>query len=125
GIAFAGIEYYLPLFFDHTATLFDYLPEQAITVTLGDITQAIQRFAQDTHSRYQFLKVDRERPILPPETLFLNEEALFSGFKPFARLALTAGQPHPDFHAAPDVAVARRAEDPVANLRLALRVEQD
>ncbi len=125
GIAFAGIEYYLPLFFEHTATLFDYLPEQAITVTLGDITQAIQRFAQDTHSRYQFLKADRERPILPPETLFLNEEALFSGFKPFSRLALTAGQPHPDFHAAPDVAIIRRADDPVASLRAALQRQQD
>jgi transcription-repair coupling factor (superfamily II helicase) len=73
GIAFAGVEYYLPLFFESTATLFDYLPERAITVTLGDISEAAQRFAHDTHSRYQFLKADRERPVLPPEQLFLNE----------------------------------------------------
>lgn len=117
GIAFAGVEYYLPLFFEQTATLFDYLPEQSFTVTLGDVNQAVQRFAQDTHSRYQFLKSDRERPVLPPEQLFLDEEALFVRLKAFARLVLDAAEPHPDFRPAPNVAVARRAQDPVANLR--------
>ncbi|NYT59801.1 transcription-repair coupling factor [Alcaligenaceae bacterium] len=120
GIAFAGIEYYLPLFFSATATLFDYLPELSITVTLGDINQAIQRFAQDTHSRYQFLKSDRERPVLPPDQLFLNEESLFGHLKSFARLVLTGDKPHPDFQAAPQVAIARRAEDPLASLRALL-----
>src|SRR5690606_20644594 len=48
GIAFAGVEYYLPLFFTQTATLFDYLPDHSLTVTLGDISQAVQRFAVDT-----------------------------------------------------------------------------
>src|SRR5690606_34233542 len=78
GIAFAGVEYYLPLFFEKTATLFDYLPESAITVTIGDPSPVIRSFHQDTYSRYQFLKSDRERPILPPEALFLNEEDVFS-----------------------------------------------
>lgn len=120
GIAFAGVEYYLPLFFAHTATLFDYLPQQSFTVTLGDIHQTVQGFAQDTHSRYQFLKSDRERPVLPPARLFLDEEALFSGLKAFSRLALVEGEPHPDFLSAPNVAVARRADDPLANLRALL-----
>src|SRR5690554_1305208 len=116
GIAFAGVEYYLPLFFTQTATLFDYLPEQSFTVALGDINQAIQRFAQDTHSRYQFLKSDRERPVLPPSQLFLDEQALFAGLKGFARLSLTEGEAHPDFEPAPNVAVARRADDPLAKI---------
>lgn len=124
GIAFAGIEYYLPLFFAQTATLFNYLPEQSLTVTLGDINQAVQRFAHDTHSRYQFLKSDRERPVLPPEQLFLNEEDLFLQLKPFARLALTDETAHPDFQPAPTVAITRRAEDPVANLRALLGKHQ-
>ncbi|MBB5216720.1 transcription-repair coupling factor (superfamily II helicase) [Parapusillimonas granuli] len=124
GIAFAGVEYYLPLFFDHTATLFDYLPEQAVTVTLGDVNHAVQRFAADTHSRYQFLKSDRERPVLPPEQLFLDEEGLFVHLKSFPRLALTPGEPHPDFFDAPEVAVARRAEDPLAGLRRLLEGDQ-
>ncbi|MCJ9710890.1 DEAD/DEAH box helicase, partial [Bordetella hinzii] len=108
---------YLPLFFEQTATLFDYLNAGTLTVTLGNIDEAIQRFSQDTASRYNFLKSDRERPVLPPAALFLDGEALYAGFKDFARLALTAEPPHPDFVAAPDVAVARRAEDPVGKLR--------
>src|SRR5690606_27712354 len=36
GIAFAGVEYYLPLFFEETATLFDYLPAGTLTVSVGD-----------------------------------------------------------------------------------------
>src|SRR5690606_16354915 len=109
GIAFAGVEYYLPLFFDATATLLDYLPEQAITVTVGDIQASIQAFSSDTYSRYQFLKSDRERPILPPEQLFLSEEALFTALKSFARLAFQNEGLHPDFASAPDVAISRRA----------------
>ena len=120
GIAFAGVEYYLPLFFTHTATLFDYLPEQAFTVTIGDLNQTIQRFAQDTRSRYQFLKSDRERPVLAPEQLFLDEESFFTHLKSFARVALASDQVHPDFYPAPDVAIARRADDPVASLRALL-----
>ncbi|MFJ1301225.1 transcription-repair coupling factor [Pseudomonadota bacterium AL_CKDN230030165-1A_HGKHYDSX7] len=117
GIAFAGVEYYLPLFFEQTATLFDYLADNTITVTVGDIDDAMQRFAHDTASRHNFLKSDRERPVLPPETLFLDGEGMHAGFRQFARLALTTERPHPDFIAAPDVAVARRAEDPVTKLR--------
>jgi transcription-repair coupling factor (superfamily II helicase) len=116
GIAFAGIEYYLPLFFEHTATLFDYLPDNTLTVTLGDINEAMRRFGQDTHSRYQFLKSDRERPVLAPAELFLDDETLYGHLKSFARLVLTEGS-NPDFAPAPNVAVARRAEDPVARLR--------
>jgi len=117
GIAFPGIEYYLPLFFEQTATLFDYIPTDAVTVTVGDPDAAIQAFWQDTHSRYQFLKSDRERPILPPEALMLRDEEFFLRIKPFARLALTAGQPHPDIAPPPDVAVQRQAQDPVGRLR--------
>ncbi|MGE4125396.1 MAG: transcription-repair coupling factor [Pusillimonas sp.] len=117
GIAFAGVEYYLPLFFDETATLFDYLKTDALTVTLGDIEGAIQHFTHDTLSRYQFLKSDRERPVLPPDTLFLGADALFAQLKQFARLALTPQAGHPDFSLAPEVAVARRADDPIAKLR--------
>ena len=120
GIAFAGVEYYLPLFFDETATLFDYLPADSIAVTLGDIDDAVLRFTQDTASRYAFLKSDRERPVLPPEALFLDAEALHARFKAFARLALTDSGPHPDFRAIPDVSVSRRAEDPVGRLRALL-----
>lgn len=117
GIAFAGVEYYLPLFFDQTATLFDYLPQSAITVTLGDPSTTIRSFSQETYGRWQFLKSDRERPVLPPEALFLNEEELFAELKRFPRLSLAKDQAAPGFDPVPDVAVSRRADDPVGALR--------
>ncbi|CAM5195534.1 Transcription-repair-coupling factor OS=Castellaniella defragrans OX=75697 GN=mfd PE=3 SV=1 [Castellaniella defragrans] len=117
GIAFAGIEYYLPLFFEHTASLFDYLPAETISLTLGDVSAAIGHFHQDAHNRWQFLKSDPERPVLAPGTLFLSDEEFHTRLGQTARLALINDQPHPDFAPCPPVAVNRRAEDPLANLR--------
>ncbi|HLS16746.1 MAG TPA: transcription-repair coupling factor [Paenalcaligenes sp.] len=117
GIAFAGIEYYLPLFFTQTATLFDYLPTDSIIVTHGAVDDSIQDFFSDTLSRYEFLKHDPERPILAPDRLFLDSEQLFTTLQGFRRLDLRHDEAHPDFSPAPAVAVARRADDPVQALR--------
>ena len=120
GIASAGIEYYLPLFFDETATLFDYLPEDAGLALVGDIDEAIQRFWLDTESRYKFLKSDRERPVLEPKEIFLGAEQFFSQAKRYGRWAIARGG---DVAASelsamlPDIAVNRRLDDPLANLR--------
>ena len=120
GIASAGIEYYLPLFFEQTATLFDYLPPDASLALVGEIDADIKRFWTDTQSRYRFLKADRERPILPPEALFLSDEQFFGLAKPYPRLAITKSN---DALASelsapiPNIAVNRRADDPLANLR--------
>lgn len=121
GIAFAGVEYYLPLFFEQTATLFNYLPNDSIVVTHGATAHAIQSFHADAQQRYQFLKSDNERPVLAPEHLFLNEDEFFSALKLFARLDLQANGLHPDFIPVPDVAVTRRAEDPLSALRTEVR----
>ncbi len=40
GIVPGGIEYYLPLFFDATATFADYLPRDAIVALHGDVDAA-------------------------------------------------------------------------------------
>ncbi len=120
GIASAGIEYYLPLFFEQTATLFDYLPPHATLALVGDIDAAIKRFWLDTQSRFRFLKSDRDRPILPPDELFLSDEAFFTLAKPYPRLAIAkdAESAASELSAAiPNIAVNRRMDDPLANLR--------
>jgi transcription-repair coupling factor (superfamily II helicase) len=118
GIASAGIEYYLPLFFEQTATLFDYLPEGSVFALVGDIDEAIKRFWSDTRSRYQFLKADRERPLLPPEAIFLSDEDFFTQLKPHARWVLQEPTGVSELSApVPDVAVNRRLDDPLALLR--------
>ena len=118
GIASAGIEYYLPLFFDESATLFQYVPEDTTFALVGDIEASIKRFWSDTQSRYKFLKTDRERPILPPERLFLTDEDFFTLAKPFGRWVIQASDAASEISApVPNVAVNRRVDDPLVNLR--------
>ena len=120
GIAAAGIEYYLPLFFDTTSTLLDYLPDGTPLALVGDIEGAINRFWMDTESRYRFLKSDRERPIMEPTELFLSAEQFFTCIKPHGRwnIARDPLAPASELSAPiPDVAVNRRLDDPLASLR--------
>lgn len=118
GVPSGGIEYYLPLFFEDTATLFDYLPEGTQLAMLGNLDESITRFAYDTLQRYGFLSHDRERPILEPARLFLSGEAFFTLAKRHARLVLRADEVAEGFaRALPSLAVDRRADDPLAALR--------
>ena len=86
GMAPAGIEYYLPLFFERTATIFDYLPDSATLCLHHDVDAAIKVFAQDAKSRYNLLRGDPQRPLLEPHELFLDAEKFYSAVKKFARL---------------------------------------
>ena len=124
GVASAGIEYYLPLFFEETATLFDYLPsdEGALAIVHhGAVDESIQKFWQDTENRYRFLSKDIERPILSTAELYLSGEQYFQRTQPFARTALShsdgALQAQPSASPLPVLTVNRRADDPVVNLR--------
>jgi transcription-repair coupling factor (superfamily II helicase) len=126
GIAGGGIEYYLPLFFDETATIFDYLPASAQLVLHGPVDDAVQRFWTDTRERYRFLRADPDRPILPPEEIFLKAEQFFDATRAFGALSLRppggegeqpAGADVPWARPLPDVAVERGATEPLAKLQ--------
>src|SRR5689334_210099 len=75
GIVPGGVEYYLPLFFDATATFVDYLPRDAVFALHGDVNKAADAFWQDTESRYRLLRGDKARPLLPPHELFVAPDA--------------------------------------------------
>ena len=121
GIPSAGIESYLPLFFDESSNLFDYFPRSGDPVwllSIGDVEESIQGFWKDTVQRYEFLKHDLDRPILPPKELFLDADEFFIRLKPNASLILnreTSGSPQ--FLPVPDIAVHRRDADPIYRLR--------
>lgn len=66
-----GIEYYLPLFFEQTATLFDYLHPRSLLLLHGDINDASDFFWADVSERYEQRRYDKSRPLLAPEDLFL------------------------------------------------------
>ena len=146
GVATAGIEYYLPLFFEETATVFDYLAgnsdakNEATVVLHGDLEPAFQRFWQDTKDRYRLVQGDPDRPALPPETLFLSAEQFYARANDFAQLAIKTisvrpepveglggtstssartevESAYPEFGSLPDLSVVRGAEDPLAKLK--------
>ncbi len=115
GLAPAGIEYSLPLFFAQTATLFDYLLPGTLLTLHGDAPAASHDFWQDTQSRYKLLRGDKDRPLLPPESLFLNTEQFFIEANRFARLDLGKSEISAS-GAVPDVVVDRRLPHPIARL---------
>jgi transcription-repair coupling factor (superfamily II helicase) len=117
GVPAAGIEYYLPLFFDETATLFHYLPQDAQLAFVGDMDAAIKRFTNDTKQRYNFLSHDRERPLLEPKRLFLSDDDFFSFAKPFAQIKFPASPEGGWAVPLPGLAVDRHADDPLLALR--------
>jgi len=86
GFAPAGIEYYLPLFFDKTSTLFDYLPEDSLIISEGALESKCQEFWNDASNRYEERRHDVERPILPPAELFLNTNDFMGSLKSFKKL---------------------------------------
>ncbi len=122
GVPAAGIEYYLPLFFESVATLFDYLPEGCTVALHHDVSGAIQGFWRDANSRYRLLGGDAERPLLPPTQLFVPAEEFYLRLRERPRIdfwdkddaghdAMLATQP------LPALAVDRRARDPLAALK--------
>ncbi|TXH73492.1 transcription-repair coupling factor [Thiobacillus sp.] len=116
GLAPAGIEYYLPLFFDETATLFDYLPRHTRFVAHGALDPAGQAFWADAQGRHRLLAGDKDRPLLPPAELFLPTDAFFSLAKAYTRLDVEQageGLAHP----VPPISVDRREAHPVAKLQ--------
>ncbi|MGZ5768680.1 MAG: transcription-repair coupling factor, partial [Caldimonas sp.] len=120
GIATAGIEFYLPLFFDATATVFDYLGAGATLALHGEIDEALQRFWADTRERHRFFQHDRERPILAPEALFLKPEEFFGTCGAHAQLALRGkdeADAAPWASALPDLSVDRGAPEPLKRLQ--------
>ena len=88
-ISFAGIESYLPLFFSQSFYLFDYLPANTHVFTTDGIEAACRSFWLEIQSRYEQYKVDKERPLLTPKQLFLDETALFTALKKYPRTILT------------------------------------
>ena len=126
GVVPGGIEYYLPLFFDATATFAEYLPDNSVIALHGDVRGAVDHFWQDTESRWKLMRGDKARPLLPPHELFLPVDAFNGALKPFARVAVSAlaDGVAEDLDAPtrrlPAVQVERRADDPLAALKRAI-----
>ncbi|NOH53042.1 transcription-repair coupling factor [Vibrio coralliilyticus] len=120
----AGIEYWQPLFFEHTETLFDYIADDSQLITVGDLEAAIDHFLSDVDYRYDQRKVDPLRPLLPPEELWLKKDELFSRFKTLPQIQLSAdavvekqGRTNPTIQLLPELAVQHQNKEPMSALR--------
>lgn len=116
GVFGAGIEYYLPLLFDTAlAALTDYLHPQGAVMVLGPLDEPLQDALGAIRARYQFLKHDLERPVLPPDSLWLSPEAVHDALRPFARTSLSRADPSPTA-GLQDIRADRRAGQPFGRL---------
>ncbi|MFT5758121.1 MAG: transcription-repair coupling factor (superfamily II helicase) [Alteromonadaceae bacterium] len=128
GILPAGIEYYLPLFFDETNTLCDYLSPETLVIVSGDIDKALTQYWLDINYRYEDRRYDKTRPLVPPSQLFLNSGELYSALKPFDRINIKelspdtaeeqessitkSGDIHFDVNPLPDLTVDHKLKQP-------------
>ncbi len=127
GLAPPGIEFYLPLFFDTTDTLLDYLPAETVVCASADIAGAVERAAQVVAERFEERRHDIERPVLAPEELYLSPAELESRLADFTRIDYQSFKveqelaPQADAHNFPTAApqewrIDLRAEKPLAPL---------
>ncbi|HKK13370.1 MAG TPA: transcription-repair coupling factor [Gammaproteobacteria bacterium] len=122
GIAPGGIEYYLPLFFEHTATLFDYLPAAALFALLPETPDASGDFWSQARDRFEQRRHDLERPVLGPERLFLDPEGLNEALAAHPRIRIqrfeqtAPGAVNYATRGLPDVSFKPRAPRPAAAL---------
>ena len=86
GLAPAGVEYFIPLFFEQTQSLFDYLPSSCLMVTLDGVYDASQALWAEIGERYEQGRHDRERPLLPPKLLFQEAGEVFGKLKTFPQV---------------------------------------
>ncbi|VUD56356.1 Transcription-repair-coupling factor [Thalassocella blandensis] len=120
GLAAAGIEYFLPLFFDSTSSLFDYLDQDSQLFILDGFDKAYEDFYREVSSRYDSRCGDIERPILKPHEIFLPVNELFGHMKNFAKVSLSQqmvedkpGQVNFDIKPAPLLLIDTRLKNPL------------
>ena len=118
GNPLAGIEYYLPLFFEKTAVLLDYLPDKSMLFISEETDRAVDQHWANIADRYEQRRHDVERPILSPEVLWLSPNELNQKLAAFRKVYL-----HRDEHdgiaqnykttALPPLLIQPRSEHPL------------
>ena len=122
----AGIEYYLPLFFEHTATLFDYFPDKTFVIYSEEVSEAAKHFEKVVYERHEQRRHDIERPILTPERLFLSADALFAQLENMRRIETSSFEKPEPCHnypsrTLPSMLLQARSESPLMLLQQFLK----
>jgi transcription-repair coupling factor (superfamily II helicase) len=124
GLAAPGIEYYLPLFYDHLATLFDYLPSETRFFIDQATTEVGESFYDQINDRYEARRYDIQRPILKPSALYLSFDETRKQLENFHCLTFNTfkysdendSRINCNTQAIPQLTIQNQVEDPAAAL---------
>ncbi|HEX3913738.1 MAG TPA: transcription-repair coupling factor [Steroidobacteraceae bacterium] len=125
GAAPGGIEFFLPLFFERTSQLFEYLPPSSVIVDVNEASSGAQGLWDDIVARHEQLRHDRHRPILDPAEVYLSPAELQEAMSPWPRVQVQSfewpGETAGNFQNFPSTApvavrIDPRAEQPAAEL---------
>nr|VFK29816.1 MAG: transcription-repair coupling factor [Candidatus Kentron sp. MB]VFK34195.1 MAG: transcription-repair coupling factor [Candidatus Kentron sp. MB]VFK76452.1 MAG: transcription-repair coupling factor [Candidatus Kentron sp. MB] len=117
GVTPSGIEYYLPLFFEATATLFDYLPDDTLIILEGNAVSTAEAFWREVRERFEQRQGDQgygdvDRPPLPPDSLFLQAHEVFAGLRRFRQVRFGHDDSAPGDEALPPSSDASLISEP-------------
>ncbi len=118
----AGIEYYIPLFFDATETVFDYLNKSCLLFLMQGVESAADDFWSEIKSRYEQLRHDVTRPLLTPNELYLQTNEVFSSIKKYPQVVLQEYKFEQEYAinysiiAPPELTMNARSEHPLEKL---------
>lgn len=112
GICPPGIEYYLPLFFDQTQTLFDYLSKNCVIVTIDSIEKSANEFWHEITTRYEQYRHDASRPLLPPENIFMTLDQIKQCIDQYEHIQIEKSVTT----SLPDLAINLKATHPLQSL---------
>jgi len=87
GIASAGLEYYLSLFFAELESFSDYLPKNTVVCRAGDLKNTGEKFWNEITARFEERRYDQIKPILEPSEVFLKVDEILNYLKPFRQVA--------------------------------------
>ena len=109
---FAGMEWYLPLFFEQTNSIFDYIEPKDAVLLLGDTAKAASDYWSETASRYRLYAYDTERPILEPNEFLIPPDQFFKKIKDYTQI-----KKHKDrIKSIKDIAIDRDESPPLHKL---------
>jgi transcription-repair coupling factor (superfamily II helicase) len=121
GIAHGGIEYYLPLFFESTASFADYLPGNCVVLSPDSLDSLLDQFWAETRERYAMCSLDKERSVLSAEETFISPGKIASRLNAFSRIrysaqTLAGGAVNYETRLPPAMKIEARYEDAAAAL---------
>ncbi|WP_294946681.1 transcription-repair coupling factor [Sulfurivirga sp.] len=120
GRPLGGLEYWLPLFHEQTATLFDYLPAQTHPFLFGQVIKAAEANWHAYEERYDTARLNRDFPPLLPERLILRPDEMIAALKRWHTIELQADTEQADavfdHLPLPDLTIQQDHDHPLARL---------